>query len=67
MTDGNFFYCLSTFNNSFIFKMDLIRNYQDEGDKDSNSSTENEPLPQPVLKKMHVDVAPSVSEVKKVF
>ena len=47
--------------------MDLIRGYQDEGDKDSNTSTENETLPQPVLKKMHVDVAPSVSEVKKVF
>lgn len=46
--------------------MDLIQGYRDEGDDGSKKSETMEPLPQPILKKMHVDVAPSVAITKQV-
>lgn len=46
--------------------MDLIRGYQDEGDDGSKKPENTEALPQPVLKKMHIDVAPSVAITKQV-
>lgn len=39
--------------------MDLIQAYQDE-DSDSKKVEGSDELPQPVLKKMHVNVAPEV-------
>ena len=44
--------------------MDLIQAYGNEEGVDSKSQESSEPLPQPVLKKMHVEVAPLV-EVRK--
>lgn len=46
--------------------MDLIQGYRDEGEDDSKQTENTEPLPQPILKKMHVDVAPSVAITKQV-
>ena len=47
--------------------MDLIQNYGSDVSDASSHSDNDEPLPQPVLKKMHIDVAPSVSDAKIVM
>ena len=44
--------------------MDLIQNYGSDVSDGSNHSDNEEALPQPVLKKMHIDVAPSVTDTK---
>lgn len=41
--------------------MDLIRSYQDEGSTESVKREGSDDLPQPVLKKMHVNAAPDVT------
>lgn len=46
--------------------MDLIQAYQDE-DSDSKKMEGSDELPQPVLKKMHVNVAPEVSVKSQVI
>ena len=46
--------------------MDLIQGYKDEGESDTKQPESMEPAPEPVLKKMHVDVAPSVIVTKQV-
>lgn len=45
--------------------MDLIQGYRDEGD-DNQKKNEEESLPQPVLKKMHVNAAPTVQVKRQV-
>lgn len=46
-------------------QMDLIQAYQDEG-SDSKKAEGSDELPQPVLKKMHVNVAPEVAVKRQV-
>ena len=46
--------------------MDLIQNYGSDVSDGSNHSDNEEAPPQPVLKKMHIDVAPSVTDTKTV-
>ena len=41
--------------------MDLIRSYQDEDSSESNKREGTDDLPQPVLKKMHVNAAPDIT------
>lgn len=41
--------------------MDFIRAYQDEGSTESVKREGSDDLPQPVLKKMHVNAAPDVT------
>ena len=46
--------------------MDLIQAYQDE-DSDSKKAEGSDELPQPALKKMHVNVAPEVPVKSQVY
>lgn len=46
--------------------MDLIRAYQDEGTQSPKEEEENRETVEPVLKKMHVDLAPSLPVSKQV-
>lgn len=46
--------------------MDLIKAYQDEGAQSPKESEENKETVEPVLKKMHVDLAPSLPVSKQV-
>lgn len=48
-----------------VERMDLIQGYRDEGD-DNQKKNEEESLPQPVLKKMHVNAAPTVQVKRQV-
>ena len=49
-----------------VERMDLIQGYRDEGDE-SQKKGEEEALPQPVLKKMHVNAAPTVQVKRQVL
>ena len=46
--------------------MDLIQAYKDEGEEEKKVGSDEESLPQPVLKKMHVNAAPAVSVKRQV-
>lgn len=46
--------------------MDLIRAYQDEETQSPKEEEENRETVEPVLKKMHVDLAPSLPVSKQV-
>ena len=46
--------------------MDLIQAYQDEESMNSKTQEEGDIAPQPVLRKMHVDLAPSLPVNKQV-
>ena len=47
-------------------RMDLIQAYKDEGEEEKKVGSDEESLPQPVLKKMHVNAAPAVSVKRQV-
>lgn len=49
-----------------IYEMDLIRAYQDEGTQNPKEEEETKETIEPVLKKMHVDLAPSLPVSKQV-
>lgn len=46
--------------------MDLIQAYRDEGEDPSKEAGASDELPQPVLKKMHINVAPEVAPKSRV-